>query len=314
MNEPVFEDLGQGVYCVDALYTEPGLACCYLLESDGIYALIETGTALSVPNILAVLDTLDVAREQIRYVIPTHVHLDHAGGAGVLLELLPRAELLIHPRGARHMIAPDRLVASAKQVYGEEAFASLYGDVRAIPETRVREMADGSAVMLGSRTLRFVHTRGHAEHHFCVFDALTRGWFSGDMFGVSYPKLKFARGSFVMPATTPTQFDPAAYAASVCRLAESQPKCFYLTHFSRLSFDPAQADSLCRQLQAYAELGERGPEDPEALERAILHIAEGELARLTTPEDAANQVRTLALDAILIAPGFAWWRSTRSQA
>jgi glyoxylase-like metal-dependent hydrolase (beta-lactamase superfamily II) len=169
-------------------------------------------------------------------------------------------------------------------------------------------MDDNSSLLLGSRVLRFVHTRGHAEHHFCIFDEHTQGWFSGDMFGVSYPKLRFAQGSFVMPATTPTQFDPGLYRDSVRRLAACGPRRFYLTHYSALDFDPEQADSLCRQLEAYAELGRRGPQEPRDLEARILDIATAELQRLVPPAEAKNAASQLAMDAQLNAQGIAWWR------
>lgn len=308
MHEPVFEDLGDGIYCIDALYTQPGLACCYLIGDGAQYALIETGTALSVPNILATLCALAIPPAALRYVIPTHVHLDHAGGAGALMQQFPEATLIIHPRGARHMIDPRRLVASAKQVYGETAFTQLYGEIVPIDEGRVQIADDGTHLSLGSRILRFIHTRGHADHHFCVHDEQSNGWFSGDMFGVSYPVLRFSTGAFVMPATTPTQFDPALYAESVRRLAASEPKRLYLTHFSALPFEGRQVESLCRQLTAYAELGRSGPKDQPELESLILEIARDELEQLVDSTQAKAAVGRLSIDATLNAQGIAWWQ------
>jgi glyoxylase-like metal-dependent hydrolase (beta-lactamase superfamily II) len=156
-----------------------------------------------------------LAPEQVRYVIPTHVHLDHAGGAGSMMAAFPNAELLIHPRGARHMIDPERLIASAMEVYGEPKFRHLYGEILPIDPQRVVEMEDGESVNLGGRLLEFRHTRGHANHHFCVWDKTSRGWFSGDMFGISYPWCRFPRGDYVFPATTPTQFDPEDFLLPV---------------------------------------------------------------------------------------------------
>jgi len=199
MTEAQYERIADDLYCIDALYTAPRVACCYLVGSDGEYALIETGTARSVPNILATLDTLGIRREQLRYIIPTHVHLDHAGGAGQLMELFTEATLLIHPRGARHLIDPERLVASSIGVYGEERFRELYDRIIPVPEARLRTLEDGESFSIGSRDLLVRHTRGHAEHHFCLFDERSRGWFTGDMFGISYPSLRFGGAGLRTP-------------------------------------------------------------------------------------------------------------------
>ena len=163
----MISELDYGITCIDAEYVQPGIACFYLLEEAGEFAVIETGTSLSVPRLLDYLDAQGVGLGQIRYVIPTHVHLDHAGGASAMMAAFPEASLLIHSRGARHMAQPERLVASAKTVYGEDAFRSLYGDISPVAQARIREMADGDCFNLGSRVLECRHTRGHANHHMC---------------------------------------------------------------------------------------------------------------------------------------------------
>lgn len=311
---PVFQDLGNGIYCIDALYTAPGIACCYLMVSENECALIETGTANSAANILGTLQTLDIDTSQIRYVIPTHVHLDHAGGAGVLLRHFSDAQLLIHPRGAAHMIDPTRLIASSQQVYGEELFTKLYGDVIPVEAHRVRVLEDAETVLLAKRQLRVKHTRGHADHHFCLFDEQSRGWFSGDMFGVSYARQRYAQGSYVMPATTPTQFDPALYKDSVSALCEATPRQLYLTHFGALSFEAAQRERLLRQLDAYAQLGRDFTGDLKALEASVLNVTRAEIARLVPSDQAIAEAASLGPDAALNAQGIAWWSNKRSAA
>lgn len=313
MKIPHFHDLGEGIYCIDALYIAPELACCYLLRGADEYALIETGTARSLENILATLAALDVRAEQLRYVIPTHVHLDHAGGAGQLMQHFPEATLLIHPRGARHMINPRRLVSSAEQVYGKSVFAKLYGEILPVPESRVETLEDGAGVTLGSRILRVLHTRGHADHHYCLYDEQTAGWFSGDMFGVSYPRTRFPRGDFVMPATTPTQFNPQLYKQSVRRLADSGPRQMYLTHYSALPFVSAHADALCRQIDAYADLV-TADEDPGVEETvdAIMQITVAELRRIVDGEQAGITAQSLEADAQLNAQGILFLRHAKA--
>ena len=312
MTKAIYQQLDHGIACIDALYTEPGIACLYALIHDGECAIIETGTNHSVPNIRASLTELGVSLEHIRYVIPTHVHLDHAGGAGALMELAPNAELLIHPRGARHMIDPARLIASSIQVYGEKAFYELYGDIVPIPESRVRIMEDGDRVMLGDRELRFKHLRGHADHHFCIFDTGSRGWFSGDMFGVSYKRQRFEAGAFVMPATTPTQFDPHLYAESIDRLAAASPQRMYLTHYGELPFATEQADLLKRQLASYESLGSGRTIEPKDLEQKVLSVTEDALATLIEKDAAAKEAAKLAFDVALNAQGISWWAAKQA--
>jgi glyoxylase-like metal-dependent hydrolase (beta-lactamase superfamily II) len=292
-----------GISCIDAAYVAPGIACFYLVEGDGEVALIETGTAHSLPNLLTTLADLGIERDQLRYVVPTHVHLDHAGAAGLYLREFPRAELLIHPRGARHLIDPGKLVASAIGVYGEDSFRDLYGEIVPAPADRVRTLADGECFEVGGRTLEAVHLRGHAEHHFCLWDEATRGWFSGDMFGISYAHLRLPAGAFVLPATTPTQFDPPAYRESVRTLARRDPAWLYLTHYGALAYDPAQADLLCDQLSTYEALGERPEED---LDRALRRCTEAALQTLTDEDTARALAVQLHMDLALNAQGIAW--------
>lgn len=304
-----FRALAGGISRIDADYVEPGTACFYLVGDTGEYALIETGTNHSLANLRSALDHLGIEDEQIRYVVPTHVHLDHAGAAGLYLREFPAAELLVHPRGARHLIDPGRLVASSIQVYGEDTFAALYGEIVPAPEERTQVLNDGDTFTIGQRTLRAMHTRGHAEHHLCLWDEQTRGWFTGDMFGISYARLRFERGSFVLPATTPTQFDPDAYIASIRNLAARQPAIMYLTHFGALPFRAQQVDILCDQLQHYVALGNTHGPDLPRLQEAVIQRAREHLENLTSPETAHAIAQTLTMDAQLNAQGIAFRQS-----
>ena len=193
--------------------------------------------------------------------MPTHVHLDHAGGAGAMMAAFPNAQLLIHPKGARHMIDPSRLIASSVEVYGQEEFDTHYGEVVPVPEHRVISVEDGQSFDIGSRSLHFRHTPGHAEHHFCIWDEMNNAWFTGDTYGVSYQWLRFGGGDFLIPAATPTQFDPDSYLQSLELLRSYRPQRLYLTHFGELRFRQATHQLLIDQLQAYCEIAHRcGPD------------------------------------------------------
>jgi glyoxylase-like metal-dependent hydrolase (beta-lactamase superfamily II) len=253
MGELIYQSLDYGITCIDAAYVQKGIACFYLMEEAGECAVLETGTTHSVPLLKQLLAERNIAPEQVRYVIPTHVHLDHAGGAGAMMAAFPRAQLLIHPRGARHMAEPERLVAAAKAVYGDEVFRELYGEIQAVDPARIRSMLDTETVSLAGRKLEFRHTRGHAEHHFCVWDATSQGWFSGDMFGVSYSWFRFPGGDFVLPSTTPSQFDPDTYLASLELLGSYKPQRMYLTHYGELEYSLEKAQRLAHQIEAYCK-------------------------------------------------------------
>jgi glyoxylase-like metal-dependent hydrolase (beta-lactamase superfamily II) len=252
----VFEYEG-GVLAIDSGFTRDRMAACYLLEAGDEVAFIETGTNSSTPRLLQVLEQRGWSRPDVRYVIVTHVHLDHAGGAGTLMQALPDATFLVHPWGSRHMIDPARLEASARGVYGDQAFDRTYGSLVPIERHRVREMHDGDSVELGDRTLEFTDTPGHARHHFCVWDSKTQGWFSGDTFGLSYREFDTQAGPFIFPTTTPVQFDPVALKRSVARLMEKAPRWMYLTQFGRVGDTRSLAADLNAAVDRFVDIAER---------------------------------------------------------
>jgi len=246
-----------GVIAIDSGLFRREMAACYLLESSAQLALVEVGANASASRILKVMEQRGWRPEQVSHVIVTHVHLDHAGGAGKLMAMLPEATLIVHPRGARHLIDPSRLESSARGVYGDEEFDAMYGSLVPVPEERVRIMQDGESLCVGDRELFFMDTPGHARHHFCVWDEQTRGWFTGDTFGLSYRDLDTVNGPFIFPTTTPVQFDPDALIVSISRLMEKSPEYMYLTHFGRVGDTRRLATDLIAGVRNLAEIGER---------------------------------------------------------
>lgn len=306
MSDPVFQPLAQGITCIDANYVAPGVACFYLLESEGEVAVIETGTQHSLPNLEICLQASGIAAQQVRYIIPTHVHLDHAGGAGAMMARYPQAELLIHPRGARHMADPTQLVAGAMAVYGEAVFAQLYGDVLPVDPARIVALEDGASRELGGRRLEFRHTQGHARHHLCLWDEVSRSWFSGDMFGVCYPWFRNGDDDYLLPSTTPTQFDPDAYLASLHLLDSYNPRAMLLTHSGRIAYSEDKMNALAEQVQDYRQLAQAHAAQPENLEAALMQYAVRRLIEvLGCPEPQARE--WLHLDIALNAQGLAHW-------
>jgi glyoxylase-like metal-dependent hydrolase (beta-lactamase superfamily II) len=254
-------EVAPGVILVDTGYVRPGLAASWIVKGRTSAAVIETGTARSVPNILAGLAAHGVDRGDVSHVMVTHVHLDHAAGAGALLAELPHARLVVHPRGARHMIDPSRLLAGAAEVYGGmEPIRQLYGDVVAAPAGRVIEAPEGTVVELGGRTLHVLDAPGHARHHFVVHDPATRGFFTGDTFGISYREHDTAAGPFNFPTTTPVQFDPPALRASVERMLAFHPERMYLTHYGLLEGEiPTRAARLLEAVDGHVRIARGAP-------------------------------------------------------
>ena len=257
-----------GVRIIDTHYAgQTGVAAAYLLVEKGEAAFIEANTSLATPRLLAALAAEGLTPEQVKYVIITHIHLDHAGGAGALMAACPNATLLAHPKAAPHAIDPTRIIAGATQVYGEKALAILYGAIDATPAERVRAMEDGETVVLGGRTLTFLHTRGHANHHFCVYDDRSNAVFTGDSFGVIYPHLQH-RGTLALASTSPTDFDEQAAHESVDRIVATGAECVYPTHFG------AVRDLAGAARQLHAQLTRSGAAVRTALEE---DLQDGEL-------------------------------------
>lgn len=301
-----------GVRTIDTHYAgQDQVAAAYLLVDEGEAAFVETNTSSSVPGLLAALAAEGLSPERVKYVIITHIHLDHAGGAGVLMAACPNATLLAHPKAAPHAIDPSRIVKGATAVYGEEAFAELYGEVRPTPAERVRAMADGETVELGGRTLTFLHTRGHANHHFCVHDSRSEGVFTGDSMGVVYPHLQ-DKGVFALASTSPTDFDEAAAHEALDRIVATGAKRVYPTHFGEYTEVQAIADQLHAQLTEYGQVVEAALAD--GLEGDLLATFCSERARQIIeahlrehghgPEDARTGI--VATDVDLNGQGLAF--------
>ncbi|MCG2579174.1 MBL fold metallo-hydrolase [Dechloromonas sp. XY25] len=249
-----WRDYGNGIVAFDAGYVRPILAAIHMVIENGRVAFIDTGSNDALPNALAALRKLGLDETAVDYVILTHIHLDHAGGAGSLMQAFPNALLVVHPRGARHMAEPSKLVAGVTAVYGAEYVARVYGEILPIPAERIIEAPDGHVVSLNGRELRCLDTPGHARHHICIVDKKANGVFTGDMFGLSYRELDVDGRQFIFPTTTPTQFEPEEMRHSIKRLMALQPEAMYLTHYSRVAEVQAQGAELLRHLDALVAL------------------------------------------------------------
>ena len=305
----------QGILAVDTHYLRPRLDAAHLIIRSGEVAIVDCGTSFSTPYVLDSLETCGLSPTDVKYLIITHVHLDHAGGAGHLMKALPEAKLLVHPRGARHMVDPGKLWAGASAVYGPEAMQELYGAMLPVEASRVIETKDGGSVMLGGSTLEFLHTPGHAKHHHSVWEPATRSVFTGDTFGLAYPRFTTPNGPFIFPTTTPVHFDPEAMRDSIQRFVSLEPKSAFLTHYGRIQDVKLAGARLLERLDQHVAIAEAARVLPEHKRKdAIKRELSAQLLKslhnhgvLETPPLSLDWWET---DLELNAQGLAHWLTT----
>jgi glyoxylase-like metal-dependent hydrolase (beta-lactamase superfamily II) len=304
-------DYGEGISAVDSLYERARLNAIHIVVEAGRAAIIDTGIAPAAPRVMQALDEKGVGPDAVDYVILTHVHLDHAGGAGELMARCPNAMLTVHPRGARHMIDPSRLMRATVEIYGEEATRRLYGEVLAVPAARVRQTAEGDSVRLAGRKLAFYDVPGHARHHVVVHDARTGHVFAGDTFGLSYRELDRDGRQFSFPTTSPSQFDPPALHASIERILGLAPEAVYVTHFGQLRDVERLGADLHRLIDAHVELARRagppGTRRHAKLARGVRELVLAEAARQGWALSREALLEVFKFDIELNAQGLDAW-------
>jgi len=214
----------------------------YLIQAEKL-TLIETGPGPSGKIILNALDQQGFKPTDLKYVVVTHIHLDHAGTAGYLLDKCPNAVLVVHPRGARHMIDPSRLIEGARQVFDD--FDSHFLPVIPVPKERILSMENESVLDLGGRYLTFYHGEGHARHHFTILDSGTGGIFGGDLLGLYYPEFAEYGIDYCLPSTAPNQFDPEAFVRSLEKVRQMDPSQIFFSHFGPVKGKTAKYIDIC---------------------------------------------------------------------
>lgn len=303
-------DYRNGIFAIDALYERPQFAAIHLIESAGRAAFVDTANNAALPQALAALAARGLTPDAVDYVILTHIHLDHAGGAGAMMQAFPNAKLVVHPRGARHMSEPSKLMAGVEAVYGQAQARRLYGELIPVPSERIIEATDNLVLKLGKRELLCIDAPGHARHHIAIVDRETSGIFTGDTFGIAYRELEVDGRPFIMPSSTPVQFDPEAMRASIARMLSFKPDAVYLTHFGRLANPAAIAPTVLRLLERYVAIGLAAKSAVEPVkqiraEMQALLLAEAREHGCTLAE--AEVLALWQLDLDLNAQGLAIW-------
>ena len=285
----------------------PEFTACYLRTAGDECAFIETHTAHALPRLLRALQEHGRRPEDVRWILVTHAHLDHAAGASALVAACPNATLVAHPRAARHLTNPEKLVKSATAVYGEARFRELYGTIEPIPKERVLALEDGESVSLGDAPLRALHTAGHANHHFVIHDPALHTVYTGDAFGVVYPALQ-GHGRFALPSTSPTNFDAALARESIARILALGERFVCPTHYGPYDDASVIAVQLVRFLDwaaAWVEQASRGDETVAEMTPRLARAWEQAIAE-EAPSFGDVERRWLALDVELNAQGLAF--------
>jgi len=304
---PRLTRFADGITAVDTEYVRPQMDAAHVVVAGSRAAIVDTGPNTAVPLILAALAELGIERDAVEYLFLTHVHLDHAGGAGALMRELPRATAVVHPRGAPHMIDPSRLIAGTRAVYGDELYSRLYGEILPIARERLVIAQDGQRFDLGDRDFECVHTPGHALHHQAIVDHGAVSIFTGDTFGLSYREFDTAQGPWIMPTTTPTQFDPGQLKASIVRLMQFRPRRLYLTHYSEVGQCARLANDMYEAIDDFVRIARNSGFDSARMTFALRDWAHGGLRDHGCRMDIDAIDAILGKDYELNAAGLAAW-------
>jgi len=304
---PRLTRFADGITAVDTEYVRPQMDAAHVVVAGARAAIVDTGPNTAVPLILAALAELGIERDAVEYLFLTHLHLDHAGGAGALMRELPRATAVVHPRGAPHMIDPTRLIAGTRAVYGDELYSRLYGEILPIARERLVIAQDGQRFDLGDRNFECVHTPGHALHHQAIVDHGAVSIFTGDTFGLSYREFDTAQGPWIMPTTTPTQFDPGQLKASIVRLMQFRPRRLYLTHYSEVGQCARLANDMYEAIDDYVRIARASGVDPARMRFSLRDWAHAGLRDHGCKMDIDAIDAILGKDYELNAAGLAAW-------
>ncbi|KAF0280483.1 MBL fold metallo-hydrolase [Spiribacter aquaticus] len=302
-------EIAPGLIRIDTGYLRPAHTACYLVIDQGRAALVDTGVVHSVAVILEALAASGLDRSAVDWVIPTHVHLDHAGGAGPLMQALPAARLGVHPSGVDHLVDPGRLEAGVRALYGDAFFDREYAPLVPVDPTRIVALEDGAMVATGARQLQVIHTPGHAWHHLSLLDADRSVFIAGDAFGAGYPGYAEGAAPFLVPVVPPPQFDPDAYRQTLERIRDIDPRYVAPAHFPLIEAPRAAADRLQTLLDAAVDW----TLECDSLDDLQRRLVSGWAEALPAGADRAAFERDFGLDLWLTVEGLWHWRRKKAR-
>jgi glyoxylase-like metal-dependent hydrolase (beta-lactamase superfamily II) len=305
-------DLGAGVHAIDTrMGGYDGITAGYVLLTERP-CLVETGTALSAPVVRDGISALGISPADLVTVVVTHIHLDHAGGVGDIAAAYPKAEIVVHERGARHLVDPARLVASARQVYGD-VMDEMFGDLKPTDATRIRAVDDGDVVKLGgSRVLTACYSPGHAQHHVGLLDSVSGDLYVGDAAGIYVPEKALVR-----PSTPPPDFDLHKALDSLQRFRSLQPTRLLFSHFGPVEAVDETLDRSAEELRLWVDLVRDARANALDLDHAVSMVREktaGRYAGLLADPDVEEKFEKLNATAANIVGINRWLDSLETPA
>ena len=260
---------------------------------------------------------MNISPEFVEWIILTHVHLDHAGGAGLLMKMCPNARLAVHSRGARHMINPENLWASVVSVYGKEEAEKQYGKLIPVDENRVVVVGEGEVISFQDRRLQIFDAPGHANHHIIIFDEESKSFFTGDAFGIAYPELASGDEEFIFISSTPTQFEPVKFDTTIKKIMKQKPKSCFLTHFSKIMNIEKNGYELLKQIDEYVMITQQVRDIHESQQHQIrenlFELLYKKLQKTNLNISRREFGNLLSLDLSLNAQGLEYWNNETSK-
>ena len=313
----LFSSFDKNIFCFDANYIRQKFAAIHFINQNNKLLIIDTATNHSAKRFLNALHTMNISPEFVEWIILTHVHLDHAGGAGLLMKMCPNARLAVHSRGARHMINPENLWASVVSVYGKEEAEKQYGKLIPVDENRVVVVGEGEVISFQDRRLQIFDAPGHANHHIIIFDEESKSFFTGDAFGIAYPELASEDEEFIFISSTPTQFEPVKFDTTIKKIMKQKPKSCFLTHFSKIMNIEKNGHELLRQLDEYVTITEQArindENKQEQIRKDLFELLYKKLKKINVNISKREFGNLLSLDLSLNAQGLEYWNNKTSK-
>ena len=303
----------KNIFCFDANYIRKKFAAIHFINQNNRLLIVDTATNHSTERFLNALHSMNISLNSVEWIILTHVHLDHAGGAGLLMRRCPNARLALHPRGVRHMVNPEKLWASVVSVYGKEEAEKQYGQLIPVDEDRVIAVGEGEVISFQNRKLQIFDAPGHANHHIVIFDEESKSFFTGDAFGIAYPELTIDDREFVLISSTPTQFEPVKFKATIKKILGQKPKSCFLTHFSRIMNIEKNGHELLQQLDEYVTITQQirntyGSQQDQ-IKKKLFELLYKKLEKTNLSISRVEFGNLLSLDLSLNAQGLEYWNN-----
>ena len=272
---PRIDDLGHDVFAIDTRMSGyAGITAAYLIRSSAP-CLVETGSARSAPEVARALTELGIGADDLATIVVTHIHLDHAGGVGELAAAYPRAQVVVHESGARHLVDPSRLMSSARRVFGTDVVDDVLGTMTPTDDQRVVALGEKGVIDLGDgRALDALHSPGHARHHMGFVDRATGDLYVGDAAGVYVPETGDIR-----PATPPPDFDLGQALESLHAFGARQPRRLLFSHFGPVDDVVTTLARSAHELELWVELAGQARDRQLDLDHAVAWVTERTAAR-----------------------------------